>query len=150
MDVTIKKIARTEVQIFEELLHVFEVVFENGNTNLPPTNYLEKLLQQPSFMVFVAIKNHRVIGGLTAYIFDQYYSQKTMVYVRDLAVLNDFQRQGIGTKLMSELVQHCYSEGSDEVFVQAEREDTYALDFYRKTGAAEIDMIYFYYSPKNE
>lgn len=33
----------------------------------------------------------------------------------------------------------------EEVFVQADEADDYALDFYHSTGAAEEKVVHFYY-----
>jgi hypothetical protein len=35
--------------------------------------YLQKLLKRPSFIVFVAIKENEIIGGLAAYELPMYY-----------------------------------------------------------------------------
>ena len=80
---------------------------------------------------------------------DQYYCKKPLAYIYDLAVLKDFQRQGIGKSLVKHLKEYCKKEGFDEVFVQADRTDDYAVDFYRMTKPTnEEDVIHFYYSLK--
>ncbi len=48
-----------------------------------------------------------------------------------------------------ELKQYCRSLGAEEVFVQADQEDTQAVNFYRATGGAPMQVIQFNY-PLNE
>ncbi|MEX1014791.1 MAG: GNAT family N-acetyltransferase [Candidatus Paceibacterota bacterium] len=70
---------------------------------------------------------------MTVYTLEQYYSEKPLAYVYDLAVSVEYQRKGIARQLMAAVVGHCQAAGYEEVFVQAEKVDQYALDFYRST-----------------
>jgi aminoglycoside 3-N-acetyltransferase I len=67
------------------------------------------------------------------------------VYIYDLAVDSRHQRKGIGAKLIAAITSFCKAEGMQEVFVQADRVDEHAVEFYRKTGATEEDVLHFYY-----
>jgi aminoglycoside 3-N-acetyltransferase I len=59
----------------------------------------------------------------------------------------DFQRMGIGRKLVDAVRSTCRELGYEEVFVQADEPDDYALDFYRLTGpTAEERVRHFYYT----
>lgn len=151
--IRIKKLGYNDLEIFEELIRVFEEVFEMKDFNMPGKDYLSGLLQQQGFFVFVALTDEKVTGGLTAYSLHQYYSTKPLMYVYDLAVLKRFQRQGIGKTLMNNLTTYCKNMGMEEVFVQADEEDGHALDFYRSTGAVGEKVVHFYYplnKPLNE
>ena len=84
---------------------------------------------------------------MAVYLLDQYYSAKPLAYIYDLAVMKEFQRQGIGRMLIENLRNYCKEKGFDKVFVQADKVDEYALDFYRSTNpTCEEDVIHFYYS----
>ena len=52
---------------------------------MPDEIYLQQLLEKEDFFVFVALLNNKVVGGLTSYIMQQYYSQSPLVYIYDLA-----------------------------------------------------------------
>jgi ribosomal protein S18 acetylase RimI-like enzyme len=130
---------------FIELINVFAAVFDMKPFELPDSQYLQQLLQRDSFFVVVALAGKRVVGGLTAYTLPQYYCMKPLVYLYDLAVSPDFQRQGIGRQLLRHLNEHCRQIGAEEVFVQADRVDQHALDFYRSTGGNEEDVVHFTY-----
>ena len=90
-----------------------------------------------------------MIGGLTAYTLQQYYSTSPLVYLYDLAVASEFQRQGIGKALISSLLNYCKSMGIEEVFVQADETDSHAIDFYHSTGGIGEKCVNFSYPLKN-
>ncbi|TGL44442.1 GNAT family N-acetyltransferase [Leptospira perdikensis] len=144
-NVKIKKLSSHDLNQFIELLRVFEDVFEMKNFQIPSSSYLQTLLDRDDFFVFVSIFDNQVIGGLTTYTLRQYYSEKPLVYIFDLAVLTKYQRQGIGKSLIQGINAYCKKMGVEEVFVQADLVDDYALDFYRSTGARAEDVVHFYY-----
>jgi aminoglycoside 3-N-acetyltransferase I len=146
MNITIKKLESPDLQQFVQLVRLFEDVFNMENFTIPPEEHLQSLLAQDGFYAFVALdENDRIVAGLTAYKLVQYYSTRPLVYIFDLAVKKELQRQGIGKKLIKAINNFCREAGAEEVFVQADRVDDYALDFYRKTTAIEEDVVHFYY-----
>lgn len=147
MGTKIEIITKEKTEDFIALIGLFEKVFEMHDFVTPDSRHLKGLLGREDFIGVVAKENEKVIGGLTAYILDQYYSTKPLAYVFDLAVLNEHQRKGIGKKLMKFITDYCQKQGFEEVFVQADRVDDYAVDFYRKTKPTnEEDVIHFYYT----
>lgn len=132
---------------FIKLVNLFEEVFEMEDFSMPNTDHLQKLLNRDDFVVFVALnKENRVIGGLTTYVLEQYYSEKPLAYIFDLAVDKNLQRQGIGKRLIAETIRFYKMKGFEEVFVQADKVDEYAIEFYRKTNpSVEEDVAHFYY-----
>lgn len=143
----IKKLNSQDIDEFVSLIRVFEDVFEMENFSMPNQEYLSNVLTKPDFIVFVAIIESQVIGGLTAYTLEQYYSEKPLAYIYDLAVMTKYQRQGIGKKIIGAMTKYCKERGYEEVFVQADKVDDYAIDFYRSTPiTAEEEVVHFYYS----
>ncbi len=150
-DLKIVQLSGHDIDKFIELIKVFEEVFEMKNFSLPGIVHLQNHLSRNDFIVFTACLNGQIIGGLTSYVIDQYYSEKPLAYIYDLAVKTSYQRQGVGKKLISAITLHCTESGFEEVFVQADKVDDYALDFYRSTNVtAEEDVIHFYYALTNE
>lgn len=145
MNVEIKKLDGNDVEKFKELIHVFQDVFEMENFKMPNGSYLQQLIEKEDFFVFVALVNNRVVGGLTAYTLQQYYSESTLSYIYDLAVKTEFQRQGIGKMLIEGITDYCRKAGIEDVFVQADDTDDYALEFYHSTGATIGKAVSFYY-----
>lgn len=139
------RLGQTDLVLFKELLMVFEEVFELKEYCMPPDSYLQQLLGDPKFMVYVAVVDTKVIGGLTAFILPSYNFMSSEVYVYDLAIRSNFQRQGYGKLLMSTLQSDCKQRGFREVFVQADLVDKHAIDFYRALGGTPEDVVHFYY-----
>jgi aminoglycoside 3-N-acetyltransferase I len=145
MEPNIKKLTSKDIAAFTKLLRVFEDVFELDPLPLPDQHYLQQLLNDKNFFVYVALQNQNVLGGLTAYRLAQYHSTRPLVYIHDLAVATDRQRQGIGKRLVSALLHQCREIGAEGMFVQAEEEDAHAIDFYRATGSPGERIYHFYY-----
>lgn len=145
MGITIKKLNTKDVERFQELIRLFEVVFEMKGFTMPDESYLQQVLENEGFFVFVALRDNKVVGGLTSYTLQQYYSKLPLVYIYDLAVETEFQRQGIGKMLISSLTKYCKEIGIEEVFVQADEEDRHAVNFYHSTGGTAEKVVHFYY-----
>jgi aminoglycoside 3-N-acetyltransferase I len=141
----IQKLSHQDLDQFIALIRVFEDVFEMEDFQMPDENHLQNLLSTDTFHVFVALVDNQVVGGLTAYTLQQYYSEKPLVYIYDLAVQTHYQRQGIGKRLMEEINQYCREAGMEEVFVQADEVDVHAIEFYRSTGGIAEKVVHFYY-----
>ena len=147
MKVSIHKLTIGELNLFKKLISVFEEVFEMENFRIPSDEHLRKLLAKQDFMVFVASYEKKIIGGLTVYTLEQYYGPKPIAYIYDLAIAIAFQRKGIGRQLIDAVNTYCKAQGFEEVFVQADKIDDYAIDFYRKTRPTkEEDVSHFYYT----
>lgn len=131
----------------KELILLFEDVFEMKNFKIPDETHLRKLLAKENFFAVVAKTNDKIIGGLTIYVLDQYYSHKPLAYIYDLAVLTNYQRKGVGKSLIAFTNNFCKQKGFEEVFVQADKVDDYAIDFYRTTKPTnEEQVVHFYYT----
>ena len=150
MRVEVKKLITRDIGKFMELIRVFENVFEMKNFGMPAESYLQQLLAKDSFFVFVALSDDKVVGGLTSYTLQQYYSTSPLAYIYDLAVTREFQRQGIGKMLIAGVTNYCKEIGIEEVFVQADEGDIHAIEFYHSTGATAEKVFHFYYSLANE
>ena len=149
MSVTIKYLDKNDLSLFSELVDVFAIVFEMEGFVKPPKKQLQKCLSGDNFGAVVALKDGKVIGGLTVYYLEQYYSTSPLAYIYDLAVMPAHQRIGIGKKLIDFINNFCRANGFEEVFVQADRVDGHAVDFYRGTKpTAEEDVLHFYYAFK--
>lgn len=136
----------TEVEELNELISVFEIVFEMKNFQRPSKTHLHNLLNNENFLAVIAKIENKIIAGLTVYVLDQYYSEKPLAYIYDLAVLTECQRKGVGQKLVEFTKEFCRQKGFEEVFVQADKVDDYAINFYRSTQpSAEEQVLHFYY-----
>ncbi|PST84152.1 AAC(3)-I family aminoglycoside 3-N-acetyltransferase [Pedobacter yulinensis] len=147
MNIDIQRISPGNPAQLIELIGVYEEVFAMKDFRLPDAAHLQALLLRPSFMAFVALAEGRVVGGMTVYVLDQCYSTRPLAYIFDLAVLQSYQRRGIGTKLIKFSKDYCRELGFEEVFVQADVADDYALEFYRSTNPSDEEHVrHFYYT----
>lgn len=147
MNIQIRVLEAWDVATFESLVEVFADVFEMEGFVAPPQEHTRALLARDDFFAVVAELDGQVIGGLTIYVLHQYYSTKPLAYIYDLAVLHAMQRKGVGPQLIRHATEYCSAKGFEEVFVQADRVDAHAVDFYRRTKpTAEEDVLHFYYS----
>ncbi|MGM9511592.1 GNAT family N-acetyltransferase [Larkinella sp. GY13] len=149
MNVEVRRLMPGEVDQFTELIHLFRDVLETDLVTKSRPEHLQRLLARPDFVVFVARFANQVVGGLTAYVLPQYHTEKPVVYLYDIAVGTTHQGQGIGTALLTQLMQYCRRLGVEELFVQADQEDSQAIHFYRATGGFPMQVIQFTY-PLNE
>jgi aminoglycoside 3-N-acetyltransferase I len=126
---------------FYELVLLFNKVFES--TNPVNTENIHQLLKNPRFVCFAAFINHEIVGGITAYELEMYDQPGSAMYIYDLAVCKEHQRNGIGSRLVKEIIHYCKSKCIQDVFVQAEEADRHAVQFYRKIGGEPIKTYHF-------
>ncbi len=120
---------------FQGLLEVFREVFDWEESEFPDSSYLANLLGNLQFLVLVAKAEGKIIGGLTAYVLPDYQTAKSSIFIYDLGVATNFQRQGIGKSLIDKLLDYAKNHQIQDVFVDTELEDNEdALAFYEKTG----------------
>ena len=147
IEISVAKLGEHDLEKFIEVIRLFEEVFEMKNFTIPPSEHLQAILAKKDFFVFAASWDNKVVGGLTAYVLEQYYAVKPLAYIHDLAVDTQYQRQGIGKKLIAAINAYCRERGFEEVFVQADKVDDYAIDFYRSTTPTEEEqVVHFYYT----
>ncbi len=135
----------TAVHLFALMAAVFEAPYQPLSVS-----YVERLLDRRDFWVLVATRDGELLGGLTAHTLPMTRSESSELFIYDLAVRQDVQRQGIGRALVNGLRQLGAAEGIEVAFVPAENEDTHALDFYRALGASESAVTFFVWSPDTE
>jgi aminoglycoside 3-N-acetyltransferase I len=158
-ELLLKKLDRPDHWIFEKIIELFRQAFEMGGAEgiggsaegLPDKpgaaggSYLTGLLERPGFIVFAALYQHEIVGGLTAYELPMYYSEESEIYIYDIAVSASFQRKGVGKAILSALLAYCRKSGVRSVFVDADETDEHALDFYHATGGKAAGVVHFTY-----
>ncbi|TAE77521.1 MAG: GNAT family N-acetyltransferase [Bacteroidetes bacterium] len=141
----VKKLDKQEASDFRSLIEIFKTVFENDEP-IASDEQLSWLLANPDFMVFVVKLNNKVIGGLTIYVLHSYYKTKPLAYVYDVGIAPNFQRRGLGKTLMETACNFCEINGFGELYVEAEADDTDAVNFYRKTAfQQQMNAMHFTY-----
>jgi aminoglycoside 3-N-acetyltransferase I len=147
---SIKRLRVEDISLLRELTRLFETVFETPYPTPASDLYLHKLLSKPEFICLVILSNGQVAGGLTAYELPMHYSDRSEIFLYDLAIGTYFQRKGLGRQLITALREHCRQQGIRELFVAANEEDKHALDFYRATGGTAERVVHFNYTSDND
>jgi len=144
MPIEIKRLTKEDLPTFTALLHVFNQVFEEESKIVNESSLLH-LLNNNEFVVIVALAENEVVGGLTAYELPMYHSDSSEIFLYDLAVKPEYQRMGIGKRLLQSLKEHCIENGIKGFFVMAHEEDNHAVEFYRATGGKAEKVVNFVY-----
>ncbi len=143
--IQILRLQHSDVPLFQDLLILLNEVFECDDQKQPSENYLKSLLDKEDFVAFVLLVDNKVMGGLTAYILAKYYTEGSELYIYDLAIDPEMQRQGLATQLLEEVKKYCKTQDIHSMFVDAQEEDLHALEFYRITGGKGEKVLLFNY-----
>lgn len=141
---------RADLPLLKELLKVFGEAFGEPDTYqgaVPTDEYLDSLLQRDNFIPLVAISEGSVVGGLAAYVLDKFERERKEIYIYDLAVLEDYRRQGIATGLINKLRETACDIGAYVIVVQADHGDDPAIKLYESLGTRE-EVLHFDIMPK--
>lgn len=128
-----------------ELNAVFAQAFSEPEKYLdaPPSDgYLEDWLAGENNIALVAIVGGIVVGGLVAYVLQKLEREYREVYIYDLAVAEEYRRQGIATALIGGLQAIARKIGAWVLYVQADYGDDPAIALYEKLGTRE-DVMHF-------
>ena len=108
-------------------------VFGQGCESLSD-DYVDRILTREDFWAIAACVDDLIVGGLTAHTLPMTSSSSSEIFIYDIAVRSDYQRQGVGRRLLTDLRTRAAASGISVVFVSADNADTDALDFYRALG----------------
>lgn len=140
---SIQKLTRTDVHQFAELIRLFIRVFEEEQQEVPSSEYLQLVLGNPAFHVYVAMQEGKLIGGLTAYEMRRYYNKSSELYIYDIAVENPFQNQGVGKMLMQAICRYAADHQVENIMVEAHEKDEQAVHFYSAIMGTSERVIHF-------
>ncbi len=128
----ISRIQQNDINRFVELIQLINQVFEEPN-RVASERQLKKLLNKGNFHAIAAIKEEEIIGGLTAYELESYYTDKNELYIYDIVVKTELHNKGIGKELINYLKDYSKNKGIKTIFVEANSEDEQAVNFYKST-----------------
>jgi GNAT superfamily N-acetyltransferase len=106
---------------------------------------LHLLLTTPeTSMIFVAEADGAVAGMVTAQIIVSTSVGGYSVLLEDMYVASGFRRQGIGSKLLGQVIIWGFERGAGRIQLVADTGNTAALTFYRQAGLLKSRMIALY------
>ena len=114
---------------------------------------LRAFLCDPDCWLFAAVEDGRIIGFAYGYALQRLNTQRKMLYIHEVGVLDDCQRQGIGSRLMKELLKACEAEHICKMFLTCYQNNAGANALYRKAGGETMaesqgkDTVYWFPIP---
>jgi aminoglycoside 3-N-acetyltransferase I len=142
---SIHLLASGDLALMESMMTTFGKAFDEVETYTaarPSKAYLESLLASDYFIALAALKNGSVVGGIAAYELQKFEQERSEIYIYDLAVAEEYRREGIATALIQELKKIAAVRGAYVIFVQADTGDEPAIALYRKLGVRE-EVLHF-------
>ncbi len=139
---TVRRLVPGDRTLARELFLTMAGVFEVPAEPLGDT-YLDRLLARPDVCALAAIDGDRVVGGLRAHVLPMTTTERSELFLYDIAVVPEQQRRGVGRALVEALRETAAADGIDVVWVPADNEDTHALDFYRALGGEPAPVTIF-------
>ena len=133
-EIQIRRLVPGDTGLAIDVFAMMAAVFEEGAVPLS-RGYVDRLLARGDFWAFIAVSGGDVVGGLTAHTLPMTRAERSEMFIYDVAVRPDYQRQGVGRRLMAAVRDTARDQGID-VFVAADEDDAHALDFYRSLGGS--------------
>ena len=142
----IRRLATGDRDLGRATFAMMAAVFDEITRPLPD-DHVDALLARPDFWALAAVEDDEPLGGITAHVLPMTRSPSRELFVYDVAVREDRQRQGIGRTMLVELCAQAAREGIESVFVAVADEDVHAMDFYRGVGGAASSVTLFSFDP---
>jgi len=121
----------------KHLAQVAEIEKTCFNDPWPLSVFRDSILIPPA--AWVAIRETQVVGYLiTQTILDE-------IHLYNIAVREDYQRQGIASRLMIFLLQKAQTEDIHRILLEVRSSNLAAIQFYQKSGFRELYLRKGYY-----
>ncbi|MDF2941795.1 MAG: acetyltransferase family protein [Herbinix sp.] len=104
-------------------------------------------LSNPMNWIFACIDNNRIIGFAYGYDLNRLNNIGNMLYIHEVGVLPEFQRQGIGNQILNSIKSLCRLTGICRFFLFTEKSNQAACALYESVGgepAHNDDISYFF------
>ena len=136
-----------DIETLRHLLQLLGTVFgdlETYTAHQPDDAYLQRWLANPNHLALAAFSDKKMVGGLVAYELQKFEQARSEIYIYDLAVDENYRRQGVATGLITALQKEAAQRQAYVIFVQADtsEEDAPAIALYTKLGQRE-DVLHF-------
>jgi len=99
----------------------------------PPDRILRAFLANDSSYMILGVVDGRVVGSLTGYALDQYWSYREF-FLYEINVAEEQHNRGIGTRLVQAFADEARLRGAGNVWVLTNRSNVAATRLYAKCG----------------
>ena len=149
MSYSVRRLRGSDIAHMREMLAMFGEAFDERDTytaQQPSDAYLQTFLGDDHKIALAALADGIVVAGLVAYVLQKFESERSEIYIYDLAVAEDHRRRGLATSLILHLQSIASDIGAYVIFVQADPPDAPAVALYEKLGTRE-DVFHFDIDP---
>ena len=104
----------------------------------------------PNNWIFACIQEEQIIGFAYGYELNRLDNKGNMLYIHEVGVLPQYQRQGIGFQIITDIKKLCKLTGICRFFLFTQKHNTTACALYEKAGgektadAYDDDVTYFF------
>lgn len=138
MNVHIRKMTLEDIPVVVQLDRI------SFSLPWPERSFRFELADNPASRCWVAEVEGRVVGMLVAWMLvDE-------VHIATIATHPDYRQQGIGSKLLSNVLLHGISEGAQSSFLEVRESNVAAQEMYRKFGYEKAGRRKRYYRDNDE
>src|SRR6478735_96662 len=101
----VRRLGPLDVGAMQDINRLFADVFGEEGYHGPPAGpaHLEKLLGDEKFFALAAFVDGEMVGALAAYELVKFEAERSEIYIYDLAVIEEYRRQGVATALIEAL-----------------------------------------------
>lgn len=103
--------------------------------------YYRSAISKKENYVLIAEADSQVVGYLIGGEFSYGYRKVVYGEIKDMGVLPNYRRKGIGTTLVNEFRKWCRTKGYDQLYVNTYYKDRRAVSFYKKQGMVPSDLV---------
>lgn len=109
-----------------------------------------KFLSNPMNWIFACIQDKRIIGFAYGYELNRLDNKGNMLYIHEVGVLPEYQGQGIGFQILTDIKNICKFTGICRFFLFTQKHNIAACNLYEKAGgkktseAFDDDVAYFF------
>lgn len=124
-----------EPKYLSQMALLYEKVYSTPGQqyNLPRAQkYLQSIYKDYQQYCLVAIENGQCVGGIFCQVLRHYYGN--LLSISTVQVEPEFQRKGIGEKLVKKMVEEAKKEKLDGVWFWVERNNKPLINWYEELG----------------
>lgn len=144
---TIILATRDHVPAIYELLEEFATERGVKNTFKLTEERLYHLFDRHGLGALITFDGNQMVGIITFYETISTFSGDTGLYIEDMYIHHDHQRQGIGKELLQGMIDETKRRGYGKLEWQCAVDNPGAMEFYKKMGAVKDDhwKTFIYY-----
>ena len=144
MDISVRRLTTDDAETAASLVY-------DLSARSVSAEYLRRFLSNDANYLFAAFAGSRPVGFLLAHRLERLKEESYKLLIYEVDVVPEFQRHGVGTKLMEQAKSVIENENMICSFVFTDQRNTAAIEFYKSTGgiAENGDDLMFVYRRQN-